>query len=109
MDLLQYFFLIFIKKIPIESIYIFMATSVLSPQASRYKNDLSNSCIICLKKTGTLTSTENRRRNMEAAKVCDDEVQKRLYSVQLGTHFKYHINYKCYKSYTRRDFRKNQM
>ena len=42
-----------------------------------------------LKKTGTLVSTENGCKSViKAAKICDDEVQKRLHFVELDTQFK---------------------
>ena len=79
-----------------------MAPTVLK-RPSDDNIDFTTCCIICLKPNKLISTENGRKRIMEAAKVRNDEVQKQLQSVSLDAHFKYHMDYQCYKSYTRID------
>ena len=59
-------------------------------------------CIICQDNaTEKLCSTENsRKRILDASNIRNDVVTKRIKLLNVGDNFLYHVNNKCYKTYT---------
>ena len=77
--------------------------STLLLKKSNYLIDLDiKLCIICQKSSSsTVVSTENgRKKIIEAAAICEDEVFLRLKSLATDQHFCYHMDNQCYKKYT---------
>ena len=81
-------------------------SSNLTSLLSKQKLVNLNLCIICQEqgKGDDLSSTTTGRQNvMNAAEIRKDEVWEHLRSYSVDSEFKYHMNNKCYKSYTHKN------
>ena len=67
-------------------------------------------CIICQKKGGKLTSSENGMKKIkEVAAVCEDFVSGHLKNVGENDDFYYHMTNECYRSYCKNTKPKNKI
>ena len=80
-----------------------MAASTVLKRSLSDKTDLNTCCIICLKPKNLTSKPTGHQAIIAAAETRSDNVYKHLQSSSLDDHFWYHMDNKCYKSYTRKD------